>query len=88
MINLNMLTPGFRESQVVPHLKQQCGQANVNGTIMKNMIVAIPPIEEQIRIVAKVDELMALCDALIHRINTAQNFRLVIADAMAEQAFL
>ena len=85
-LNLNMQTPSFRETQIVPHLKQQCGQANVNGTIMKSMIVALAPDSEQPRIVAKVDELMALCDTLKERILESQTSLLHLADAMAEQA--
>ena len=41
-LNFVMNPPLFRQTQIVPHLKQQCGQANVNGTILKNMIVPIP----------------------------------------------
>jgi len=40
------------------------GQPNVNATALKNLFVPIPPLQEQHRIVAKVDELMALCDQL------------------------
>jgi type I restriction enzyme S subunit len=40
------------------------GQPNVNGNALKALSFAIPPLEEQKRIVAKVDELMALCDQL------------------------
>jgi len=85
-ININMLSPVFRETQIVPHLKQQCGQANVNGTIMKNMLVAIPPAKEQLRIVSKVDELMTLCETLKTRINNAQTTQLHLADAIVERA--
>jgi hypothetical protein len=40
------------------------GQPNVNGQTLGKMIVAVPPAVEQRRIVANVDELMALCDQL------------------------
>lgn len=40
------------------------GQPNVNGTALKSLLIPLPPLAEQHRIVAKVDELMALCDKL------------------------
>ncbi|MDI9072282.1 restriction endonuclease subunit S [Xanthomonas oryzae pv. oryzae] len=43
-LNASMNSPGFRETQIQPYLKQQCGQANVNGTIMKSMMVSVPPL--------------------------------------------
>jgi type I restriction enzyme S subunit len=39
-------------------------QQNISQTILKAQKIELPPIEEQARIVAKVDELMALCDKL------------------------
>ncbi len=47
------------------------GQPNVNGTALKNLIFSLPPLAEQRRIVAKVDELMALCDQLETQHNNA-----------------
>lgn len=85
-LNTSMNAPGFRETQINPHLKQQCGQANVNGTIMKNMLVSVPPLAEQHRIVAKVDELMALCDQLKARLNHARQVHEQLANALVEQA--
>jgi len=40
------------------------GQPNVNGQTLGQLVVVVPPRGEQHRIVAKVDELMALCDRL------------------------
>ncbi|MNG08899.1 Type-1 restriction enzyme EcoKI specificity protein [compost metagenome] len=85
-LNISMNAPGFRESQINPHLKQQCGQANVNGTIMKNMIVSVPPVAEQHRIVAKVDQLMVLCDQLKTRLNQARQLNEQLASTLVEQA--
>ncbi|MFT5717676.1 MAG: type I restriction enzyme S subunit [Oleiphilaceae bacterium] len=48
--------------------------------------IALPPIEEQHRIVAKVDELMALCDQLKARLSDAQTSQLHLTDAIVEQA--
>jgi type I restriction enzyme S subunit len=49
-------------------------------------VLAIPPVAEQRRIVAKVDELIALCDELKARLNAAQTTQLQLADAIVEQA--
>jgi type I restriction enzyme S subunit len=86
-ITLAMNTPLFRTTQIDPHVKQQCGQANVNGTIMKSMLIPICPLEEQKRIVAKVDELMALCDQLKTRLSDAQTTQLHLTDAIVERQF-
>lgn len=85
-MNLSMNEPSFRKTQIEPHLKQQCGQANVNGTILKNMIVPLPPLAEQHRIMAKVDELFALCDALKERLAQAQTTQNLLAGAVVERA--
>ncbi|MDN3381937.1 restriction endonuclease subunit S [Pseudoalteromonas sp. APC 3358] len=46
----------------------------------------IPPLEEQHRIVAKVDELMALCEQLKARLTDAQTTKLHLTDGIVEQA--
>jgi type I restriction enzyme S subunit len=71
-VNLAMNAPYFRATQIVPELQQQCGQANVNGSKLRNMMIPFPPLAEQHRIVAKVDQLMAVCDRLEGQLTTAQ----------------
>ncbi|NDK15187.1 MAG: hypothetical protein GW911_24410 [Armatimonadetes bacterium] len=44
----------------------------INQTTLNAILVAVPPLDEQHRIVAKVDELMALCDELEARLNQAR----------------
>jgi type I restriction enzyme S subunit len=63
-INLVINSAYFRQAQIEPEIVQQCGQANFNGTKLQNTLIPLPPLAEQKRIVAKVDELMQLCDQL------------------------
>jgi len=48
--------------------------------------IAVPPLSEQHRIVAKVDELMTICDNLKARLQEAQTTQIQLADAIVEQA--
>ena len=84
--NLAMNAPFFRETQILPELQQQCGQANVNGTKLRNMMIPFPPIAEQHRIVAKVDELMAVCDRLETQLTASQNEGLLLLEALLHEA--
>ncbi len=40
------------------------GQPNINGTALSELVLALPPLAEQSRIITRVEELMRLCDAL------------------------
>jgi type I restriction enzyme S subunit len=61
-------------------------QPNLNVGKISNTVLALPPLAEQQRIVAKVDELMALCDQLKARLSDAQTTQLHLADAVVENA--
>ena len=80
-----MNAPVFRETQIIPLIKKQTGQANVNGTALKNMLVPLPPLAEQRRIVAKVDELMALFDRLEGSLAGGNDTRRHLLDAVLHE---
>jgi type I restriction enzyme S subunit len=61
-------------------------QPSISMTTLREMWVSLPPLAEQHRIVAKVDELMALCDQLKARLSDAQTTQLHLADAVVENA--
>jgi type I restriction enzyme S subunit len=58
-----------RTTQIEPHITQQNGQANFNGTKLKRILIPIPPKEEQKRIVTRLNNFMELCDELEKRIS-------------------
>ncbi|RDH84321.1 MAG: type I restriction endonuclease subunit S [endosymbiont of Escarpia spicata] len=62
------------------------GQKTVNQKHIGSLAITLPPLAEQHRIVAKVNELMALCDTLKARIQDAQTAQVHLADAVVEQA--
>lgn len=84
-LNITMNEPTFRKTQIEPHVKQQCGQANVNGTILKSMVVPIAPFTEQQQIVSKVDELFALCDNLKEEIRESQAIQNNLAEEIVRR---
>ncbi|MDF4460158.1 restriction endonuclease subunit S [Vibrio parahaemolyticus] len=84
-INLSMNTPLFRATQVEPHIKKQCGQANVNGTLMKSMLVSIPPLNEQKQIISKVNQLISACNSLRRTIEKSKLKQLNIANSIVKR---
>jgi type I restriction enzyme S subunit len=59
---------------------------NLNHGILNKLPLLLPPVKEQHRIVAKVDELMTLCDQLKARLNDAQTTQLHLADTVIDNA--
>jgi len=75
-------------TKISENLEKSMGSAipNLSTAQIKDIVLAIPPLAEQQRIVAKVDELMALCDALKTRLNEAQTTQVQFADTIVDQA--
>jgi len=69
-------TPAFR------NVNQGMGQPNLNTPIIAGWFFPLPPLAEQKRIVAKIDELMALCDKLESQIDQATQKQTVLFNAV------
>jgi type I restriction enzyme S subunit len=61
-------------------------QPNISKVKIIHTLIPVPPSAEQLRIVAKVDALMALCDDLKVRIAGAALTQMRLADAIVERA--
>ena len=59
---------------------------NLNHSILKKMPLAIPPLDEQRRIIARVDELMELCDELETELKTAETDNRRLLEAILHEA--
>ena len=58
----------------------------INQTILVSLPISLPPLAEQHRIVAKVDELMALCDRLEESLATGDNARRRLLETVLHDA--
>jgi type I restriction enzyme, S subunit len=61
-------------------------QKNINLEILTQVLIPLPPLAEQRRIVARVDELMALCDRLEAGLATAEETRRRLLEALLAEA--
>ena len=56
--------------------------------VLKNYVVGLPPLEEQKRIVAKLDELMANCDRLEAKAEEMKTYTTKLFEASFKEAFM
>jgi len=68
--------------------KQTTNLASINMTQLRSCPLPLPPLAEQHRIVAKVDELMALCDQLEMQLNQADQQRRRLLEAVLAEALV
>jgi len=62
------------------------GQKTINQGHVNSLIIPLPPLAEQHRIVAKVDELITLCEQLKTKLATAQTLQQQLAETLVQQA--
>ena len=88
-LNTNFLLHYFNSPCAVQFMlasRVVTAQPNMSLTDVREFPVPFPPLAEQHRIVAKVDELMALCDQLEARITETSNTRRRLLEATISEA--
>ncbi len=59
---------------------------NVSRVQIQNLVIALPPYREELRIMKNVDSLMTLCDSLKAKLQSAQTTQQTLTDTIVEQA--
>lgn len=86
-VNYYMNSAIFRKTQLEPQITQQNGQANFNGSKLKETLVPIPPLREQVRIVEKVEQFMVLCDELEKTVLQSMHDGEMLMQSVVQEAF-
>ena len=61
-------------------------QKNINLGILNAVLIPLPPLAEQQRIIVRIDELMTLCDQLESQINTTQSNSQKLLESLLNEA--
>lgn len=82
---LHLLNTSYARSSLIDAASQTTNIANISLGKLNPFLVPVPPISEQHRIVAKIDELMARCDELEKLRIAQQGARLTVHAAAIKQ---
>ena len=65
--------------------KRASGQVSINQTQVGNLLIPLPPLVEQRRIVEKIDRLMGMCDRLEESIASGKDKQTDLLNALMSQ---
>ncbi|MFN7011659.1 MAG: restriction endonuclease subunit S [Allorhizobium sp.] len=85
-VHLASISPSGRRYLIENASGAQATMPKINQTTLLSLPIPLPPLAEQHRIVAKVDELMALCDQLETSLTSADETRKKLLDALLAEA--
>ena len=83
---LILLKSSFFGKYILQEAQGTANQASITQDCIKNFLIFIPPLQEQHRIVSKVDELMNICKQLKSCIIDAKLSEQKLADVLVETA--
>ncbi|MBF0502797.1 MAG: restriction endonuclease subunit S [Candidatus Riflebacteria bacterium] len=81
-----VMSSEYLRDQIEKPIRSAVGLKNVNSTEFSSLIIPLPPLAEQHHIVAKVDELMALCDRLEVQLTTTRTESSRLLEAVLHEA--
>ena len=84
-IKLFLETPLYWEQLI--RKSKGTGQPNVNAVSLSNLVIPLPPLNEQKRIVEKVDQLMALYNELERNIKQSKKDCELLMQSVLQEAF-
>ena len=84
---INVLNCRFLRSSIEIPIRTTTGVKNINSSEVSNLLIPLPPLAEQQRIVEKVDKLMALCDELEQEVTSAKKYASQLMEAVLQEAF-
>ncbi|MFP5439052.1 MAG: restriction endonuclease subunit S [Bacteroidia bacterium] len=91
-LNYYLLSPICRITQIEPQITSQTNQANFSGSKLKNILVPLPPIEEQEIIVKKITSVKDILEEITTHINqdiqvVGQLTKAVLAEMLGEESY-
>ena len=81
----------FIQSDFFRNQLEKCGTTTINQLtqdILLNIIIPLPPLSEQERIVAKLDELMTNCDQLEAKAEEMKNYTIKLFESSLKEVFM
>ncbi|MFG0713526.1 restriction endonuclease subunit S [Stenotrophomonas geniculata] len=78
----HLLNTSYARSSLIDAASQTTNIANISLAKLNSFFVPVPPISEQHRIVAKIDELMILCESLDQQIDAATCKKAALLNAL------
>lgn len=71
----------------INNMSEGTSMPNINTQVLKELIIPLPPLNEQKRIVEKVDKLMKVCDELELRIEKSKKYNEKLMDSILKNSF-
>ena len=79
---LNFLMSPIVQNDLEENASGTTNQIELNTTMVKNQVIPLPPLAEQKRIIAKIDQLMSLCNSLEQDLKNSSDKQTAILNAV------